>query len=217
MGPVSVDTIEAQLQDVIQDLYEISVGVYAYQGPETVGALTGKMYVIPLYQVCSTLCAPKQSLLPLPTNLTHPVPVLHSKSLTNHLRTLSRSVPSYDPSPANAAPPPEGDPPSTSGLTEPISIPPEVIAYVDSGRNPDIYTREFVELVQAANAELKSRAEAFGSFRDILAEEMASALPEVRGAIAEIAESTRGGVDDVRKEEVVGDERRNGDGGGSGA
>ena len=33
-----------QLQDVIQDLYEISVQVYAYQGSETTEALALKMY-----------------------------------------------------------------------------------------------------------------------------------------------------------------------------
>jgi hypothetical protein len=33
--------------------------------------------------------------------------------------------------------------------------PPEIIDYVDSARNPDIYTREFVELVQRGNQDLR--------------------------------------------------------------
>lgn len=64
-----------------------------------------------------------------------------------------------------------------------ISLPPEIIDYVDSSRNPDIYTREFVELVQKSNQDLKGKAEAFESFRDILAKEMVAALPELKGEV----------------------------------
>ncbi|KZF22157.1 hypothetical protein L228DRAFT_239163 [Xylona heveae TC161] len=73
-----------------------------------------------------------------------------------------------------------------------VSIPPEIIAYVEDGRNPDIYTREFVELVQKGNQYLKGRAEAFGSFRDILAAEMSSALPELRQDVERVVLATSG-------------------------
>jgi hypothetical protein len=70
-------------------------------------------------------------------------------------------------------------------------IPPEVVSYVDSGRNPDIYTREFVELVQKGNKTMKAKSEAFSSFRDVLAEEMASAMPEIKGEIEKVMKSTQ--------------------------
>jgi mediator of RNA polymerase II transcription subunit 10 len=46
---------------------------------------------------------------------------------------------------------------STTSAHLPVQIPPEIIAYVEDGRNPDIYTREFVELVQKGNQYLKER------------------------------------------------------------
>uniref|UniRef100_A0A8H7TQ24 Mediator of RNA polymerase II transcription subunit 10 n=1 Tax=Bionectria ochroleuca TaxID=29856 RepID=A0A8H7TQ24_BIOOC len=57
---------------------------------------------------------------------------------------------------------------------------PELLAYVENGRNPDIYTREFVETVRRGNQLLKGKLHAFGSFRDVLAAEMAAAMPELR-------------------------------------
>lgn len=70
------------------------------------------------------------------------------------------------------------DPPVAS-----IQLPPEIIDYVDAARNPDIYTREFVELVQRGNQDLKGKKEAFASFQDVLATEMRSAMPECRREI----------------------------------
>ncbi|KAL8948064.1 MAG: hypothetical protein Q9222_005717 [Ikaeria aurantiellina] len=64
--------------------------------------------------------------------------------------------------------------------TLPTQIPPEIIDYVDDGRNPDIYTREFVELVQKGNQYLKGKSEAFTGFRDALADEMVKAWPEMK-------------------------------------
>lgn len=55
---------------------------------------------------------------------------------------------------------------------------------MDSSRNPDIYTREFVELVQKGNQQLKGKTEAFGSFRDTLAEEIITAMPELKDDVA---------------------------------
>ena len=61
---------------------------------------------------------------------------------------------------------------STTASTLPTQIPPEIVEYVEDGRNPDIYTREFVELAQRGNAALKGKSEAFAAFRDVLAQEM---------------------------------------------
>ncbi|CAG8955072.1 hypothetical protein HYFRA_00007086 [Hymenoscyphus fraxineus] len=78
------------------------------------------------------------------------------------------------------------------------SIPPELFKYVDSGRNPDIYTREFVELTRRGNQLMKGKEEAFGSFRDVLAQEMVKGMPECKEDVRRILEETggRGGLVD---------------------
>lgn len=73
-----------------------------------------------------------------------------------------------------------------------IQLPPEIIDYVDAARNPDIYTREFVELVQRGNQDLKGKKEAFAAFRDVLAREMRSAMPECRGEVERVLAATGG-------------------------
>lgn len=70
-------------------------------------------------------------------------------------------------------------------------VPPDILAYIEEGRNPDIYTREFVELVQRANGYLKGKSEAWASFANVLAEEMEKA----RVGDGEFGEGT--GVADV--------------------
>lgn len=82
--------------------------------------------------------------------------------------------------------------PSNPSLAS-IQLPPEIIDYVDSARNPDIYTREFVELVQRGNQDLRGKREAFAGFRDVLAREMRSAMPECRDEVDRVVRATGGG------------------------
>jgi mediator of RNA polymerase II transcription subunit 10 len=84
-----------------------------------------------------------------------------------------------------------------------IPIPPELIQYVDSGRNPDIYTREFVELVRRGNQLMRGKTTAFASFRDVLAREMTSALPELGADVRRVVEETGGNFDAVKGESGV--------------
>lgn len=70
------------------------------------------------------------------------------------------------------------------------SVPPELIDYVENGRNPDIYTREFVELVRRGNQLMKGKNSAFADFRDVLAKNMCKANPEVREDIVRVLEAT---------------------------
>lgn len=80
----------------------------------------------------------------------------------------------------------------------PTQIPHEIIDYVEDGRNPDIYTREFVELAQRGNQYLRSKCEAFARFRDILGEEIVKAMPELE---EEVARRLKGDVElEPRKE-----------------
>ncbi|KAK0621167.1 mediator of RNA polymerase II transcription subunit 10 [Bombardia bombarda] len=71
-------------------------------------------------------------------------------------------------------------------------IPEPLIQYVENGRNPDIYTREFVELVRRLNQLARGKMHAFRSFRDVLAHEMDAALPELRDDVRRVVESTGG-------------------------
>ncbi|PFH55246.1 hypothetical protein XA68_10269 [Ophiocordyceps unilateralis] len=96
------------------------------------------------------------------------------KTLANSLRTLHTTASS----PHNTLP----------------SVPPELLEYVENGRNPDIYTREFVELVRRGNQLMRGKMNAFASFRDVLAGEMLAAMPELGDDVALVLEATGGKV-----------------------
>ncbi|KAI0879747.1 mediator complex, subunit Med10 [Hypoxylon argillaceum] len=71
-------------------------------------------------------------------------------------------------------------------------VPPELVQYVDNGRNPDVYTREFVELVRRGNQLMRGKQHAFASFRDVLAGEIESAMPELRQDAERVVAASRG-------------------------
>lgn len=71
-------------------------------------------------------------------------------------------------------------------------MPPELLEYVENGRNPDIYTREFVELVRRGNQLMRGKMHAFASFRDVLAQNMATAMPELKDDVDRVLEATGG-------------------------
>ncbi|KAI1355774.1 transcription factor subunit Med10 of mediator complex-domain-containing protein [Xylaria sp. FL0043] len=71
-------------------------------------------------------------------------------------------------------------------------VPPELVQYVDNGRNPDVYTREFVELVRRGNQLMRGKQSAFASFHDVLAGEIENAMPELRDDAARVVAATGG-------------------------
>lgn len=73
-----------------------------------------------------------------------------------------------------------------------LQIPPEIISYVENGRNPDIYTREFAELVQKNNQKLKGKSDAFAQFRDILAKKIITAFPDMDEDARRVVRNTGG-------------------------
>jgi mediator of RNA polymerase II transcription subunit 10 len=77
-----------------------------------------------------------------------------------------------------------------------VSVPVEVINYVQEGRNPDIYTREFVELIMKLNQMHKGKTEAFGKFRNVLAREFVGAVPEMERPVRQVVESSGGKIAD---------------------
>lgn len=75
-----------------------------------------------------------------------------------------------------------------------IDIPPEVTAYVENSRNPDVFTREFVETVQRMNQMLKGRSDAYRLMRDTLAKDIISAIPALKEDVIRVVESTGDGI-----------------------
>lgn len=80
-------------------------------------------------------------------------------------------------------------------------IAPEVIDYVDDSRNPDIYNREFVELVQRGNAVMNGKQQAFNDFSHIFADALRKGMPELSDDVDQIMENAglTGKKTDVRK------------------
>ncbi|KAH7632019.1 hypothetical protein SMAC4_05291 [Sordaria macrospora] len=96
-------------------------------------------------------------------------------------------------------------------------IPIPLITYVENGRNPDVYTREFIELVRRSNQLMRGKMHAFRDFRDVLAGEMEAALPELREDVRRVVEATGGpgpaeGSEEKAREGVVASMAVGGDG-----
>ncbi|KAJ8065450.1 hypothetical protein OCU04_006135 [Sclerotinia nivalis] len=105
--------------------------------------------------------------------------------LSNSLQTVSRTT--------IPAGPPTGNPhiDRVAGKGTNLAwIPGDVIHYVDNGRNPDIYTREFIELARKNNQLMRGKMQAFGDFRDVLAGEMEKVFPELGEDIKMVVEAT---------------------------
>lgn len=73
-----------------------------------------------------------------------------------------------------------------------VTLPREVIQYIEDGRNPDIYTREFVELVVKQNQLMNGKRQAFARFRDVLAQQMKARFPELKEEVRKVVEGAGG-------------------------
>jgi mediator of RNA polymerase II transcription subunit 10 len=71
-----------------------------------------------------------------------------------------------------------------------INIPPEVTNYVENTRNPDIFTREFVEMVQRMNQMLKGRTDGMRLMRDTLVMDLLRAIPALKDDLQKVIETT---------------------------
>lgn len=92
-------------------------------------------------------------------------------------------------------------------------MPEPLVAYVEKGRNPDIYTREFVELVRRMNQLAKGKQRAFLSMRDTLAREIQRAMPECAGDVDRVVEATGGYLETETDGVKTDGEGTNGNGG----
>jgi mediator of RNA polymerase II transcription subunit 10 len=108
-------------------------------------------------------------------------------ALASEIRTLSSLLTTLH---SQTQPPNSTSPP----LAE-AQLPPEIIEYVDAARNPDIYIREFVELVQRGNSYLKGKGEGLASLRDKLASEMVREWPDLEAEVRRVV------PEEVKREE----------------
>lgn len=69
-------------------------------------------------------------------------------------------------------------------------IPVDVITYIEDGRNPDIYTREFVEVNAKSNARLRGKMEGFAKLRDVLGEKLSQEFPRLQDSVEDIKNRT---------------------------
>lgn len=132
----SISTVETQLKDIVQNLYNLIVQSFDHHGSKTQDAMKREIQV-----------------------------------LIQNLVKLSRTAPSVN-----------------------INIPPEVTTYVENSRNPDIFTREFVETVQRMNQMLNGRVDAYRMLQEQLAWQLSSVIPEMKDDISTVVEATGGKV-----------------------
>lgn len=103
-----------------------------------------------------------------------------TQNLHTHLVTLARAATRSSSTSASAA---AAAAAASSNDAEADLLPPEVVQYVEDGRNPDIYTREFAELAQRNNQKLSGKADAFEAFARVLGREIGGAVPELRSEV----------------------------------
>jgi mediator of RNA polymerase II transcription subunit 10 len=72
-----------------------------------------------------------------------------------------------------------------------LTVPPEILQFLDEGRNPDIFIREFVELTMKNNQRLRGKTEGFARFRDALAREIVGGVPELEGDVRAVVPGLR--------------------------
>jgi mediator of RNA polymerase II transcription subunit 10 len=175
---------------VIQDLFQILAQVSNYDsaGRPSREALAQDLYVT--------------YLSPSPTPFLPSGPILTTMYTNTRRQTLDASLLQVHRA-ASTLPPTQ-----TPGIPEPL------IEYVENGRNPDIYTREFVELVRRMNQLARGKMHAFGEFRDVLAREMSAAMPELAEDARRVVEATGGPME--KKVGAGGMGRDEGGGGGQG-
>eukprot|EP01102_Stenamoeba_stenopodia_P013558 TRINITY_DN4418_c0_g1_i1.p1 TRINITY_DN4418_c0_g1~~TRINITY_DN4418_c0_g1_i1.p1 ORF type:complete len:156 (-),score=33.59 TRINITY_DN4418_c0_g1_i1:54-458(-) len=59
-----------------------------------------------------------------------------------------------------------------------VEVPLEVLKFIDEGRNPDLYTKQSLELCTSKNAITRGKFDAIKSLRDGLEEEIKKVMPK---------------------------------------
>lgn len=174
MAPVTAsqfdhDLIEKKIKDIIQDLFQIMVQVNTYDQFGRPGKDVLESSFSQLSKSISTIYQTANT--DLKPHISNTVTTTSSTTIT----------------------------PSDERTIQLPEVPAELIQYVDNGRNPDIYTREFVELARKSNQLMKGKIEAYAQFRDILASEMCKALPELEADVMLVLERACGNSDVIKR------------------
>ena len=93
-----------------------------------------------------------------------------------------------------------------------VAIAPEIVDYVDDGRNPDIFTRDFVEIVQRGNAVINGKQQAFRDFTEIFAQKLKEGIPGVGGQVDRVLQNAGFEEQNGSKANGAGAEGENGEG-----
>lgn len=73
-----------------------------------------------------------------------------------------------------------------------IKIPLELLQYIEEGRNPDVYTRDFVEAIRRSNQYQRAKMYGLRRLRDSLAEKISEEFPELQPYVENILMRTNG-------------------------
>ncbi|KAK8049341.1 hypothetical protein PG994_011071 [Apiospora phragmitis] len=174
MARADHDTVELQLKETIQSLYQVLVQVSAYDVNNGSGATSNNNTPNSSFSPPSSSASAAAAAAAGGARPSREVLAAELRALQSSLQAVYAT--SSTPTPEQALP----------------HIPPELVQYVEKGRNPDIYTREFVELVRRQNQTMRGKQAAFASFRDVLAGEMDKAMPELREDTARVVTATGG-------------------------
>ncbi|ODV66912.1 mediator of RNA polymerase II transcription subunit 10 [Hyphopichia burtonii NRRL Y-1933] len=79
---------------------------------------------------------------------------------------------------------------TASPFTQQYPIPIDVISYIEGGRNPDIYTREFVEVTAKSNARLKGKMQGFQKLKEVLSDKLKDEFPRLKDGIDDVNRRT---------------------------
>lgn len=79
---------------------------------------------------------------------------------------------------------------TNSPFTQQYPVPVDVITYIEDGRNPDIYTREFVEVTAKTNARLKGKMLGFQKLCQVLGDKLIEEFPRLEEGVKDIRKRT---------------------------
>lgn len=69
-------------------------------------------------------------------------------------------------------------------------VPLDVLQYIEDGRNPDVYTREFVEAIRRSNQYQRAKIHGLIKLHDSLAEKIVDELPDLQPHVERIIART---------------------------
>ncbi|KAJ8097901.1 transcription factor subunit Med10 of mediator complex-domain-containing protein [Lipomyces tetrasporus] len=88
-----------------------------------------------------------------------------------------------------------------------VLVPREIVQYIEDGRNPNVYTREFVELLVKQNQFVNGKMRAMRDFRDVLAEQIRETYPELSNEVDVVLQNTGPSYPPILTEETKAEEQ----------